>query len=61
MADKRPYETTFHRDGTVTIWDVYSQSWVRTRNPSVQLLASLGGDERGRVLAHCDPEEVSDG
>lgn len=50
------YQTQFHRDGTVTVWDVYSQRWLRTRNPSVQLLASLGSEERERIIKHCEKE-----
>lgn len=23
------YRTTYHRDGTVTVWDVYQQQWRR--------------------------------
>jgi hypothetical protein len=50
---KSAYSTTFHRDGTVTVWDVYSQSWLRTRRPSDRILASLNGKERDRVIRHC--------
>lgn len=49
---KSPYATTFHRDGTVTVWDVYTQSWVRTSRPSDRILASLSS-ERDRVIRHC--------
>jgi len=24
----------YHRDGTVTLWDVFSRAWVRTDNPN---------------------------
>ena len=50
---KTGYESTFHRDGTVTVWDVYSQSWLRTRRPSDRVLASLDERERNRVIKHC--------
>lgn len=33
MPKKTRYSTTFHRDGTVTVWDVYDQSWDRTARP----------------------------
>lgn len=49
---KSPFESTFHRDGTVTVWDVHSQGWTRTANPSDSLLASLSPDERAKVIAH---------
>lgn len=48
-----PYATTFHRDGTVTVWNVYTQSWdMRTSNPSDRVLASLSTEERERVIRH---------
>lgn len=56
MATKKatdPYRTTYHRDRTVTIWDVYRQSWRRTSRPSDAVLASLSSDERARVMRHC--------
>jgi hypothetical protein len=51
-APKSPYATTFHRDGSVTVWDVYRQDWVRTSRPSDQLLASRIGD-REKIKTHC--------
>lgn len=53
-ATKRsdPYRTTYHRDGTVTVWDVYTQQWLRTSRPSDQILASLPAEERERVRRH---------
>ena len=47
------YKTTYHRDHTVTIWDVYTQGWVRTGRPSDAILASLMPEERARVMRHC--------
>ena len=47
------YRTTYHRDGTVTIWDVYTQSWIRTDRPSDQILASCMPEERERIIRHC--------
>lgn len=49
---KSPYATTFHRDGTVTVWDVHQQQWVRTSRPSDQILASCSSD-RERIKRHC--------
>ena len=48
------YRTTFHRDQTVTVWDVYQQQWRRL--PAVRLfgedaiMASLNQQERNRVV-----------
>ena len=46
-----PYRSTLHRDGTVTVWDVYSQQWERHSDLSDEILATLGS-ERDRVVAH---------
>lgn len=46
------YRSTLNDDGTVTVWDVYRQQWVTTDRPSDQILASLGGEERERVMQH---------
>jgi len=51
--DADPYRTTYHRDGSVTVWDVYSQQWRRTDRPSDRVLASLSASERARVIRHC--------
>ena len=45
-------DTTYHKDGTVTIWDCIRQSWVRGHLPSDALLATLNEAERRRVLRH---------
>lgn len=47
------YATTYHRDRTVTVWDVYKQQWLRTSDPSDRVLASLPSSERHRVVLHC--------
>jgi hypothetical protein len=44
------FKTKFHRDGSVTIWDVYQQQWVRTSRPTNQQLATL--PKRDRILKH---------
>lgn len=47
------YRTTYHRDGTVTVWDCYAQAWIyRATELSAQVLATLSPSERGRVLRH---------
>ena len=48
-----PYRTTYHRDRTVTLWNVYTQTWTRTDRPSARVLASLMPEERERVIRHC--------
>jgi hypothetical protein len=57
LGGRDVYETTYHTDGTVTLWDVYQQQWVRTDAPSDRLLASLDWRERERVLAHLGARE----
>ena len=49
-----PYRTTYHRDGSVTVWHVCRQQWLRTRSPSDETLASLSPAERTRVERHCE-------
>lgn len=49
---KSPYATTYHRDGTVTVWDVYQQQWIRTARPSDRVLAACSSD-RDRIKRHC--------
>ena len=46
-----PTKTKFHRDGTVTFWDVYQQTWVRTQGSRIsdECLASLSPGERRRI------------
>jgi hypothetical protein len=51
-AKPDPYRTTLHRDGTITVWNVYRQSWERTASPSDEVLASLDPQERERVIRH---------
>lgn len=50
---KDAYRTIYHRDHTVTIWNVYSQQWERTSRPSDRVLSSLSPDERFKVTRHC--------
>ena len=49
---KSAYGTTYHRDGTVTFWDVYLQQWRRSSQLSDRALATLGAGERDRALRH---------
>lgn len=45
-------KTTFHRDGTVSYWDVFLQGWQRIPVGAVsdKVLSSLPPDERERLL-----------
>lgn len=48
------YSTTYHRDGTVTIWDSYSQSWTRIEATELvreggRIMATLSDAERQRI------------
>ena len=46
------YKTKFHRDNTVTFWNVYEQRWNRTpaKRISDQDLASMSESDRKRVI-----------
>ena len=45
------YATTYHRDGTVTVWSVHRQGWVRVHVTSMsdELLSTLTHGERSRI------------
>jgi hypothetical protein len=45
------YKTTFHRDGTVTLWNVFRQQWTRRDAAAIsdELLATLTPAERARI------------
>lgn len=59
---RAPYATRFHRDGTVTVWNVYTQQWdMRTSRPSDSVLASLSREERERVIKHLKLESTTNG
>ena len=44
--------TRYHRDRSVTLWDVFRQAWARTSAPSDRVLASLSAEERAKVIRH---------
>lgn len=46
------YRPTYHRDGTVTIWSVYQQRWLRVsaRKVSDRELAAMPEAWRARIL-----------
>jgi len=51
MSEK--YKTKYHKNGSVTIWDCYSQSWrVRIKNVSHDILATLLSTDRDKVIEH---------
>lgn len=41
-----------HRDGSVTVWDVYTQSWQRGTSLSDRVSASLTAGQRARITRH---------
>lgn len=49
------YDITYHRDGTVTIWDSYAQTLTRRSSQSVyendRLMSTLNAHERARIEA----------
>ncbi len=50
-------KTTYHRDGTVTVFNVYSQLWERLGSVPDRVLASLDDDERQRIIRHTKEEK----
>jgi len=44
-------KTKYHRDGTITIWNVYTQTWLRISASHVpaSVLATLSDKERARI------------
>jgi hypothetical protein len=51
MSHPHPYANVYHRDGTVTYWDVYSQSWARVRADRIsdRTLSTMSDEERARI------------
>lgn len=41
-----------HKDGTVTIWDIYEQKWKRVEWITDEVLASFPQKEREKILKH---------
>jgi len=56
MKAPKAYGSTYHRDGTITYWDVYLQRWRRSSQLSDRALATLGAGERDRVLRHTNAQ-----
>jgi hypothetical protein len=53
MRNTSPHRTIFHRDGSITVWNCFTQNWQRTSHPSDRLLATMSEPERSRVIRHC--------
>ncbi len=53
---KSALENTYHRDGSVSFFDVYLQSWSRCAADHIsdQVLASMDEDERSQIAKHAD-------
>lgn len=51
MQNKPAYKTTYHRDGSVTLWDIYQQRWTRVRASRISddVLSTLSPEERKRI------------
>ena len=49
--------TTYHRDGTVTMWSIIDSGWIRGDDPSASTLSPLPANERARVMRHCGIED----
>lgn len=50
---KSNFSPTFHRDNTITIWDVHTQQWVRTSTPTKAQMCSMDYALRERTVRHC--------
>lgn len=50
---KNPFKTTYHRDGSVTVWNVYAQQWDRRMATDFvadhSVMSSLSDTERNRI------------
>ncbi len=53
--------TTYHRDGTVTIWNCITRQWERISVLTSELGPTLSREEWARVTSHLDPAEVGYG
>lgn len=51
---KHDRSNTYHRDGTVSHWDVYDQQWRRAEAQFIgdQVLATMTQTERTRIANH---------
>jgi hypothetical protein len=46
------FKSKFHRDGTVTFWNVYQQQWNRTQASRIsdENIASMSASDRTRTI-----------
>ena len=51
---KPDYAITLHRDGTVSCWDVMTQTWVRVSASHISdaTMSGLTATDRRRIAAH---------
>jgi len=47
-----PFDTKYHSDGTVTLWNVYEQQWERGSLFPDHVWASLSNEERRKIHQH---------
>lgn len=54
MTTNRPKsgKTTYHRDGTVTWWDLYVERWIRVDHFTDQQWATMSEPEFSRIERH---------
>jgi len=45
-------KTVYHRDHTVTVWNIYAQCWARMASVPDHILATLNDRERARIKRH---------
>jgi hypothetical protein len=45
-------KTIYHRDRTVTVWNIYAQCWARMARVPDHILATLTERERARIARH---------
>jgi hypothetical protein len=46
------FKSRYHRDGSVTLWNVYTQTWERGFTFEDRVLASLSVEDRAKVQKH---------
>ena len=49
-------DTTYHRDGTITVWDIFRTEWIRARPRDLEarIWASQSVDDRAKWRRHAD-------
>ena len=50
----RSGKTTYHRDGSITVWSCLTSSWLRGSSPSPALLATCSHAEVARIERHLE-------